>query len=100
MEGAVVDFNGQAIETEDSPSTVTVSAGQLRALVERVERLEEEKKEVADQIKEVLAEAKATGFDTKTIRKIVSLRKKAPEERDEEQALLDLYLNALGMLPG
>lgn len=85
---------------EDQPSSVTVSAGQLRTIIERVERLEEEKKEVADQIKEVYAEAKANGFDTKTIRKVISLRKKAPEERSEEEAMLDLYLNALGMLPG
>ena len=79
-------------------SSVTVSAGQLRAIVERVERLEEEKKEVADQIKEVYAEAKSNGFDTKTLRKIVALRKKKPEERSEEEAMLDLYMSALGML--
>ncbi|MEL6278002.1 MAG: DUF2312 domain-containing protein [Pseudomonadota bacterium] len=88
------DFSG-----EDSPSSVTVSAGQLRSVIERVERLEEEKKEIADQIKEVYAEAKANGFDTKTIRKVIALRKKAPEERSEEEAMLDLYLNAMGMLP-
>lgn len=85
---------------EDTPSSVTVSAGQLLSIVERVERLEEEKKEVADQIKEVYAEAKGNGFDTKTLRKVVALRKKKPEERSEEEAMLDLYLNALGMLPG
>jgi len=83
----------------DSFSTTTVAAGQLKALIERIERLEEEKKDVADQIKEVYAEAKANGFDTKTLRKVVSLRKKPTEERQEEEALLDLYLSALGMLP-
>ncbi|MEC9433936.1 MAG: DUF2312 domain-containing protein [Pseudomonadota bacterium] len=81
-------------------STTTVSAGQLRAIVERIERLEEEKKEVAEQIKEVYAEAKGNGFDAKTLRKIVALRKKKPEERSEEEAMLELYMNALGMLPG
>ncbi len=84
----------------DTVSTTTVAAGQLKSIIERVERLEEEKKEVADQIKEVYAEAKANGFDAKTIRKVVSLRKKPTEEREEEEALLDLYLSALGMLPG
>ena len=85
---------------EDTVSTTTVAAGQLKAIIERVERLEEEKKEVAEQIKEVYAEAKANGFDAKILRKVVSLRKKPTEERQEEEALLDLYLSALGMLPG
>lgn len=88
-------------DVADEPgfSTTSVSAGQLRALIERVERLEEEKKEVAEQIKEVFAEAKANGFDVKTMRKVISLRKKDPDERSEEEAMLDLYLQALGMLP-
>ena len=73
--------------------------GQLRALVERIERLEEEKKTIAADIKEVYAEAKGNGFDTKILRKVVSLRKKDPGERDEEQAILDLYMAALGMIP-
>lgn len=73
--------------------------GQLRSLVERIERLEEEKKTIAGDIKEVYAEAKANGFDTKIVRKVVSLRKKEPSEREEEQAILDLYMSALGMIP-
>ena len=81
-------------------SATTVSAGQLRAIIERIERLEEEKKAVAEQIKEVFAEAKGNGFDVKTIRKIISLRKKDPDERSEEDAMLELYMHALGMLPG
>ncbi|HSF95805.1 MAG TPA: DUF2312 domain-containing protein [Thermohalobaculum sp.] len=85
---------------ENTVSTTTVAAGQLKAVIERIERLEEEKKEVAEQIKEVYAEAKANGFDAKILRKVVSLRKKPTEERQEEEALLDLYLSALGMLPG
>jgi uncharacterized protein (UPF0335 family) len=84
----------------ESFSTTAVAAGQLKSLVERIERLEEEKNAVAEQIREVYAEAKANGFDTKTLRKVVSLRKRSTEERQEEEALLDLYLSALGMLPG
>lgn len=85
---------------DEDVSTVSVAAGQLRSIIERVERLEEEKKEVAEQIKEVMAEAKANGFDTKTLRKIITLRKKNAEERQEEEAMLDLYMHALGMIPG
>jgi uncharacterized protein (UPF0335 family) len=73
--------------------------GQLKALVERIERLEEEKKSIAGDIKEVYAEAKANGFDTKVLRKVISLRKKDAAEREEEEAILDLYLQALGMTP-
>ena len=86
--------------SNESFSTTAVAAGQLKSIIERIERLEEEKKAVAEQIKEVYAEAKANGFDTKTLRKVVSLRKRSTEERQEEEALLDLYLHALGMLPG
>ena len=86
--------------TDTDISSTTVAAGQLKAIVERIERLEEEKAEVAGQIKEVYAEAKGNGFDAKTLRKIVSLRKKDTEERQEEEALLDLYMHALGMIPG
>jgi len=87
-------------ETEDDFSQTQVSAAQLRAIVERIERLEEEKKAVAAQIKEVYDEAKGNGYDVKTLRKIVQIRKKKPEERTEEEAMLDLYMHALGMLPG
>lgn len=77
----------------------SVSAGQLRSIVERLEAHEDEKKEVSEQIGEVYAEAKSNGFDAKILRQIVRLRKKKPEERSEEEAILDLYMNALGMLP-
>ncbi len=80
------------------PQTFQVSAGQLKAVVERIERVEKEKSEAAEQIKEIYAEAKYDGFDTRTIRKIVSLRKKTADERAEEEAVLDLYLSVLGML--
>jgi len=73
--------------------------GQLKSIVERIERLEEEKKVIAGDIKEVYAEAKANGFDTKILRKIISLRKKEAAEREEEQSMLDVYLAALGMIP-
>ena len=76
----------------------TVAAGHLRAFIERIERLDEEKKTIADDIKEVFAEAKGTGFDTKAIRKILRLRKQDQAERQEEEAILDLYLAALGMM--
>ena len=75
----------------------TVAAGQLRALIERIERLEEEKKTIADDIKEVFAEAKGTGFDTKAMRSIIRLRKKDQAERQEEEAIIELYMAALGM---
>lgn len=80
-----------------SETSQTVAAGQLRAFIERVERLEEEKKTIADDIKEVYAEMKANGFDTKAVRTVVRLRKKDQAERQEEEAMVDLYKNALGM---
>jgi len=76
-----------------------VAAAQLRALVERIERLEEDKKTIAEDIKEVYAEAKGNGFDTKTLRQVVRLRKQDAAERQEQEAMLDLYLHALGMIP-
>lgn len=72
---------------------------QLRSLVERIERLEEEKKTVADDIKDIHAEAKSFGFDTKILRKVITIRKQDQNERAEEEAVLDTYLAALGMLP-
>jgi uncharacterized protein (UPF0335 family) len=75
----------------------TVAAGQLRAFIERVERLEEEKSQLQEDIKEVFAEMKGTGFDTKAVRTIIRLRKKDQAERQEEEAILDLYKAALGM---
>ncbi len=75
-------------------------ADQLRSVVERIERLEEEKAAVASDIKEVYAEAKANGFDTKTLRKLIVERRKDRAQREEEQALLEIYMAALGMLDG
>ncbi len=70
---------------------------ELLSFVERIERLEEEKKDIADQIKEVMAEAKGRGYHTASIRKIVQIRRKNPDDRAEEEAILDLYLTALGL---
>jgi uncharacterized protein (UPF0335 family) len=68
----------------------------LRLLIERIERLEQEKSEVMEQIKEVFAEAKGSGFDVKILRKVVRLRKQDRAKRQEEEAILDLYLSAIG----
>jgi uncharacterized protein (UPF0335 family) len=75
----------------------SVAQDQIRAFIERIERLEEEKASIAGDIKEVYAEAKGNGFDTKVLRKIVSIRKQDHNERMEQEALLELYLTALGM---
>lgn len=72
---------------------------QLRGLVERIERLEEEKSAIADDIKEVYGEAKGTGFDVKAMRQIVKMRKMDASDRMEQEAILDTYLHALGMVP-
>lgn len=84
-------------EIDGGGNAHTVAAAQLRAFIERIERLEEEKKVIADDIKEVYAEMKGTGFDTKAVRTIVRLRKKDKAARDEEEAILDLYRSALGI---
>lgn len=75
-----------------------VAADELRLLIERAERLEEEKKAIADDIKDVLSEAKSRGYDTKAIRKILQIRKKKKEEFQEEEAILETYMAALGMI--
>ena len=75
----------------------TIAAGQLRSLIERIERLEEEKRTIADDIKDVYAEAKGNGFDTKAIRAIIILRRTDKAEREEAETILDLYMAALGM---
>ena len=75
----------------------SIAADQLRLLIERIERLEEEKKGIADDIKDVYGEAKANGYDTKTMRAIVRLRKMETHARQEADALLETYRQALGM---
>lgn len=76
-----------------------VSADQLRAFVERIERLESEKKAISDDIKDVFAEAKGVGYDVKVMRQLIRLRKQDSNERQEMESLLDLYLHAMGMAP-
>ncbi len=77
-----------------------IARDQIRSIIERIERLEEEKQALADDIKEVYAEAKANGFDTKILRQVIRIRKQDTAERQEQEALLDLYLHALGMREG
>lgn len=80
-------------------SEIGVGKDQLRALIERIERLEEEKKAISEDIKEVYGEAKGGGFDVKTIRQIVRIRKLDANDRMEQEAILDTYMHALGMVP-
>jgi uncharacterized protein (UPF0335 family) len=80
-----------------SEGSYRVAAGELRAFVERYERLEADKKDIVDQQKEVMAEAKGRGYDVKVLRKIMALRKREPAEISEEEAVLEIYKEALGM---
>lgn len=83
-------------ETAD-PGSYRVAADEIRSFIERFERLDAEKKDIADQQKEVMAEAKSRGYDTRILRKLVTMRKKDPQEISEEEAVLELYREALGM---
>ena len=74
-----------------------IEASHLLAFIERIERLEEDKKTVSDEIKDVYSEAKSTGYDTKIVRKLIGLRKQDSDKRAEEAALLELYAEAIGM---
>ncbi|MGR3805144.1 DUF2312 domain-containing protein [Marinibacterium profundimaris] len=74
-----------------------VTADELRQFIERVERLEQEKKDIAEQVKEVMAEAKGRGYDTKVMRKVIALRKRDKDDIAEEEAVLEMYKEALGM---
>lgn len=82
----------------DVSSSEGVAADELRAFIERIERLEEEKSGIAGDIKEVMAELKGRGFDVKAVRTILRMRKKDHSERQEEEAILELYMQALGMV--
>ena len=86
-----------AVVEEDKPDTGGIAADRLRSIVERVERLEEERKALASDIKDIFAEAKSAGFDPKVIRRIISIRKQEPADVEEHETLLDLYRRALGM---
>ncbi len=80
-----------------SDTSYRVTADELRQFIERLERLEQEKKDLAEQSKEVMAEAKGRGYDTKVIRKVIALRKREPDDIAEEEAVLEMYKEALGM---
>lgn len=92
------DFN-----TDPSPTKAAgdenyrVTANELRQFVERIERLDAEKKDLAEQQKEVMAEAKSRGYDTKVLRKVIALRKREPDDIAEEEAVMEMYKEALGM---
>ncbi|MGR3712371.1 MAG: DUF2312 domain-containing protein [Shimia sp.] len=87
------DFSSES----PSDSSYRVTAGELRQFVERFERLDMEKKDLADQQKEVMAEAKSRGYDTKVLRKVVALRKRDKDDIAEEEAVMEMYKEALGM---
>ncbi len=83
--------------SDQTETSFRVTAGELRAFVERFERLDAEKKDLGDQQKEVMAEAKSRGYDTKIIRKIIAVRKMDPADASEQDAVFQLYSEALGM---
>lgn len=87
-----------AAAVKNEEPAINFGRDQLKAFIERVERLEEEKKAIADDIRDVYAEAKGSGFDVKALRTIVRLRKQDAEERKEQEAILETYMHALGML--
>ena len=87
-----------AMKPAASSSSVDVTSERLKSFIERIERLEEEKKGIADDIKDVFAEAKGTGFDVKIMRQVLRLRKMEANDRQEQEELLDVYMRALGMI--
>ena len=90
-------MSGSAAKKEEDAEVGGIAADRLRSIVERIERLEEERRGLADNIKDIFAEAKSAGFDVKVVRQIISIRKKEPAEVEEQETLLDLYRRALGM---
>jgi len=86
-----------AVVKEEAPAT-KFARDQLKAIIERIERLEEEKKAISDDIRDVYAESKGNGFEVKALRTIVRLRKQDPNERQEQESILETYMQALGML--
>ena len=84
-------------ELDDKPETGGIAADRLRSIIERIERLEEERKALSSDIKDIYSEAKSAGFDVKVIRQIIIIRKKEPAEVEEQESLLDVYRRALGM---
>jgi uncharacterized protein (UPF0335 family) len=87
-----------AAAVKDEAPATRFAKDQLKAIIERIERLEEEKKAISDDIKDVYAEAKGNGYDVKALRTIIRLRKEDPNERAEQETILETYLQALGMI--
>ncbi len=92
----VTDATGQDVGS-DNAQWGNVAADRLRSIVERIERLEEERKALGSDIKDIYSEAKSAGFDVKVLRQLISIRKKEPAEVEEQETLLDVYRHALGM---
>lgn len=88
---------GKGHNSGEAPDAYSVVADELRQFIERYEQLEAEKKDVNEQMKEVMAEAKGRGYDTKVVRKVIALRKRKPDDIAEENAILQMYGSALGM---
>ncbi|HEY4043266.1 MAG TPA: DUF2312 domain-containing protein [Rhodopila sp.] len=84
-------------KVEDNPGTGGIAVDRLRSLIERIERLEEERRALGSDIKDIYAEAKSAGFDVKVLRQLISIRRKEPAEVEEQESLLDIYRRALGM---
>jgi uncharacterized protein (UPF0335 family) len=97
MEDSSMATAAAAVKEKEETAT-RFAKDHLKAFVERIERLEEDKKAIADDIKDVYAEAKATGFDAKALRAVVRLRKEDADERKEHEAILETYMHALGMI--
>ncbi|MES2711372.1 MAG: DUF2312 domain-containing protein [Pseudomonadota bacterium] len=87
----------KAAETNDTTEVGGIAADRLRSIIERIERLEEERKSLGDDIKDIYAEAKSAGFDVKVLRQVIRIRKQEPADVEEQETLLDLYRRALGM---
>jgi uncharacterized protein (UPF0335 family) len=90
--------NPRAVPGDNSQSETSFAKEQLKAVVERIERLEEEKKTISDDIKDVYGEAKGNGYDVKALRTLIRMRKQDANERSEQETILETYLQALGML--
>lgn len=84
-----------SVSTEEKPSNI--AGERLRSIIERIERLEEERKALANDIKDIFSEAKSAGFDVKVIRQLIRIRKQEPAEVEEQETLLDIYRRAIGM---
>ena len=100
MENGVDSFSATNGSTQFANGIAQTAKDQLRSFVERIERLEEEKAALAGDIRDLFAQAKSTGFDTKALRKVIKLRKQDASERRDEEAVLATYMHALGMLEG